>query len=356
MISTFTPLQHPGGGFGGGHGQLAHVAPTYAAVLSLASVGASALSMVDRRALLSWLHSLKSSSGSFAVCSGGEADVRGVYCALTVISLLRLPTDGGLVANTSAYLASCQTYEGGFAATPNGSEAHGGYTYCALAALMILHPPARLAATVDLPALIRWLSARQYAPEGGLSGRTNKLVDGCYSTWVGACWPLIEACVGGGDGDVPLWSREALVRYILSAAQAPFGGLRDKPGKGPDFYHTAYNLLGYSAAIHSHAYHPDATTTTAAEGEEAEGGGGEGGEEGLPLLTPFNWKAGDVIDGLVVGHPGWPDIRWDEDKPAWEKGQPGDRVKPSHLLFNVSVEYVEDVVRWCDALVEGDDV
>jgi len=29
--------------------------------------------------------------------------------------------------------------------------------------------------------------------EGGFQGRTNKLVDGCYSFWVGALLPLIQA-------------------------------------------------------------------------------------------------------------------------------------------------------------------
>lgn len=32
---------------------------------------------------------------------------------------------------------SCQTYEGGFAAYP-GCEAHGGYTFCGLATLILL--------------------------------------------------------------------------------------------------------------------------------------------------------------------------------------------------------------------------
>ena len=34
-------------------------------------------------------------------------------------------------------VAKCQTYEGGLACTPFG-EAHGGYTFCGLAAMMIL--------------------------------------------------------------------------------------------------------------------------------------------------------------------------------------------------------------------------
>ena len=33
---------------------------------------------------------------------------------------------------------SCQSYEGGFGGSP-GSEAHGGYTYCAVAGLCMLN-------------------------------------------------------------------------------------------------------------------------------------------------------------------------------------------------------------------------
>ena len=36
--------------------------------------------------------------------------------------------------------------------------------------------------------------------------------------------------------------------YILGCCQAGFGGLIDKPGKGPDFYHTCYSLSGLSIA------------------------------------------------------------------------------------------------------------
>ena len=83
-----------------------------------------------------------------------------------------------------------------------------------------------------------WLSARQYAPEGGFAGRTNKLVDGCYSHWVGGCWPLLEASISGPQGQDDLtkpaypgslFSREGLIRYVLSCCQADEGGLRDKP-------------------------------------------------------------------------------------------------------------------------------
>lgn len=42
----------------------------------------------------------------------------------------------------------------------------------------------------------------------------------------------------------------ALQEYVLLLAQAPGGGLRDKPGKAPDAYHTCYNLSGLSSSQH----------------------------------------------------------------------------------------------------------
>ena len=52
VLETCTPMQNSTGGFGGGHGQTSHAAPSYAAVLSLAMVGGrDALNLIDRRAL-----------------------------------------------------------------------------------------------------------------------------------------------------------------------------------------------------------------------------------------------------------------------------------------------------------------
>ena len=47
------------------------------------------------------------------------------------------------------YTYRCQTYEGGFAGFP-GQEAHGGYSFCGLAALVILNKPE----LCDLPRLL----------------------------------------------------------------------------------------------------------------------------------------------------------------------------------------------------------
>lgn len=47
-----------------------------------------------------------------------------------------------------------------------------------------------------------------------------------------------------------LFDRVALQEYILLIAQSPKGGLRDKPGKNADAYHTCYNLSGLSLCQH----------------------------------------------------------------------------------------------------------
>lgn len=215
--------------------------------------GEEAYTLVDRAALWHWLGRLKQPDGGFRVCEDGEEDVRGAYCALVAISLLDLPwqlpdtspaRDAGLVDfrdRLGPYLSRCQTYEGGISASPS-NEAHGAYAFCALAALCILGPPNfTIPSYLQLGNLVRWLSARQYAPEGGLAGRTNKVVDGCYSHWIGGCWPLIEAAMQTPhaplepkDSYVPpprLFDCEGLTRYILGCCQAPMGGLRDKPSK-----------------------------------------------------------------------------------------------------------------------------
>lgn len=49
VVATFAPMQNATGGFGGGHGQMSHCAPSYAVVLSLAMVGGEdAFRLVNR--------------------------------------------------------------------------------------------------------------------------------------------------------------------------------------------------------------------------------------------------------------------------------------------------------------------
>ena len=77
LISTVRPIQNVTGGFGGGNGQMSHLAPTYGIVLALAIVGGKeALDVIDRRAMWKWLGALKQPDGGFQVAVGGEEDIR----------------------------------------------------------------------------------------------------------------------------------------------------------------------------------------------------------------------------------------------------------------------------------------
>jgi protein farnesyltransferase subunit beta len=66
----------------------------------------------------------------------GEIDVRGTYTVVAIAKLTNILTPE-LMEGVAQFTASCQTYEGGFGGEP-GNEAHGGYSFCALAALQIL--------------------------------------------------------------------------------------------------------------------------------------------------------------------------------------------------------------------------
>lgn len=77
LIETARSMQNDTGGFGGGNGQLSHLATTYAIVLSMALVGGEDVyEIVDRRSLWKWLCSLKTPGGGFQMATGGEVDVR----------------------------------------------------------------------------------------------------------------------------------------------------------------------------------------------------------------------------------------------------------------------------------------
>lgn len=196
---------------------------------------------------------------------GGEVDVRASYIAMICASLVNVLTDD-LRANVSKFIVSCQTYEGGFGSVP-GAEAHGGYTFCGLASLTLLEETDAL----NKESLAYWAVQRQMNVEGGFQGRTNKLVDGCYSWWQGAVFPLLDQVyVTPGmygpdpDGEVhESWNEEdgswlcdqrALQMYNLIAGQRPSGGLRDKPSQKPDYYHSCYVLSGLSIAQHNAPY------------------------------------------------------------------------------------------------------
>lgn len=251
----------------------------------------------------------------------GEEDIRGAFCALVLLSLLNLPIElppdapargDGLttfVDGLGEWISKCQTYEGGISAAP-GNEAHGAYAFCGLGCLAILGAPhSTLPKYLNLPLLIHWLSSRHCSPEGGYNGRTNKLVDGCYSHWIGSCWAIVEA----GMKTTGLWDRTALARYILAAAQYKKGGLVDKPGKRADAYHTCYNLAGLSAVQNRYFFEDEVSEV-----------------ETLALAAPFKWKVEEGAGG------------WDGER-NWDVG---DEVEVVHPVFIVPWGQAEKCRRY----------
>ena len=72
-----------------------------------------------------------------------------------------------------------QTYEGGLGGEP-GNEAHGGYTYCGLAALML----AESAHVLHLPRLLHWAvhcQARLAVPAWGHNSSASMYSKSCAS-------------------------------------------------------------------------------------------------------------------------------------------------------------------------------
>ncbi len=210
-----------------------------------------AFKAIDHAGIKSFLWSVREPNGAFRMHVDGELDVRGAYCAVVVGRLSGISPNNKVFENTANWIAECQTYEGGFGGTPN-LEAHGGYSFCAAAALALLGTTS----TVNLKALLRWVVNRQMKYEGGFQGRTNKLVDGCYSFWQGGLVQVVQMLIEKNtceDGftiniDDLLFHREALQEYVLICCQKPNGGLIDKPGKPADIYHTCYTLSGLSIA------------------------------------------------------------------------------------------------------------
>ncbi|XP_025151134.3 protein farnesyltransferase subunit beta isoform X3 [Bubalus bubalis] len=210
--------QSPEGGFGGGPGQYPHLAPTYAAVNALCIIGTEeAYDVINREKLLQYLYSLKQPDGSFLMHDGGEVDVRSAYCAASVASLTNIITPD-LFEGTAEWIARCQNWEGGIGGVP-GMEAHGGYTFCGLAALVILKKERSL----NLKSLLQWVTSRQMRFEGGFQGRCNKLVDGCYSFWQAGLLPLLHRALHAQAAHSPCvqyWTRQSDPGYHALSAEA----------------------------------------------------------------------------------------------------------------------------------------
>ncbi|NXI95768.1 FNTB farnesyltransferase, partial [Psophia crepitans] len=168
--------------------------------------------------------------------TGGEVDVRSAYCAASVASLTNILTPA-LFAGTAEWIVRCQNWEGGIGGVP-GMEAHGGYTFCGVAALVILKKEHLLN--------LRSLLGKRL---GGSLGRPWQGV----ATFLGSP-QAFHRLPPPGDAALSMarwmFDQSALQEYILLCCQCPAGGLLDKPGKSRDFYHTCYCLSGLAIAQH----------------------------------------------------------------------------------------------------------
>ena len=182
---------------------------------------------------------------SFKLSQNGEVDIRNIYTALVSHELFQLGEKESIFEGCVEYILACQSYEGGLGPHP-GREAHGGYTYCGVAALSLLDSLHLL----DINRLLRWLTNRQMYYEGGFSGRTNKIVDSCYTFWQGACFNIIsDYFKAKPEFRGFLYEPFNLHKYLLLFCQGKRGGMKDKPSKYEDPYHTMYALIGLGLSV-----------------------------------------------------------------------------------------------------------
>lgn len=85
------------------------------------------------------------------------------------------------------------------------AEAHGGYTSCAINSHFLLNSVkpstgesslgTEFPKKIDSEEALRWsvMMQGEAIEAGGFRGRSNKLVDGCYSWWVSGGIPVLEA-------------------------------------------------------------------------------------------------------------------------------------------------------------------
>lgn len=194
-VTLLKLCQSKRGGFAGSALHHSHLAPSYAAVNSIAILASLSsqpheiLQIIDRQGMYNYLLTMKQSNGSFSVTIDGECDTRGTYTALCIATLLNINTPK-LIQNTAEWLVKCQTYESGFGGEPF-NEAHGGYSFCAISSLVLLDS----VYLINFDRLVKWTVHRQLIFEGGFQGRTNKLVDGCYSFWQGVAFAVYDLII-----------------------------------------------------------------------------------------------------------------------------------------------------------------
>ncbi|KAK6145343.1 hypothetical protein DH2020_022163 [Rehmannia glutinosa] len=207
---------------------------------------------------------------------GGEADLRFVFCAAAICSMLK-NWSGMDLEKAKDYIINCQSYDGGFGLSP-GSESHvdyelkkyviegfspvlysilifvtlmdgncfsvaGGATYCAVASLKLmgfleedLLSRSASCHVINVPLLLDWTLQKQ-AQDGGFQGRANKPADTCYAFWIGGVLRILQA---------DKFIDESALRGFLLTCQSEYGGFSKFPRLLPDLYHSYYGFCAFS--------------------------------------------------------------------------------------------------------------
>eukprot|EP00455_Lapot_gusevi_P006423 TRINITY_DN1274_c0_g1_i2.p1 TRINITY_DN1274_c0_g1~~TRINITY_DN1274_c0_g1_i2.p1 ORF type:complete len:373 (-),score=74.92 TRINITY_DN1274_c0_g1_i2:15-1079(-) len=207
----------------------AHITMTYTAICILKILGDD-LSRINRPAVIGALGYLQEPNGSFrSVYSPGENDMRFVFCAFAISSMLN-DWSGFDLQRSVDFVANSQSYDGGIGLAPE-LEGHGGSTYCAVACLALANQLDKLR---DRELLIRWLLYRQGS---GYTGRPHKPPDSCYSFWLGASLKLLG---------VDEWADIPRNRAFNLTCQPHTGGFSKVPGVYADVLHSYMGLCGLS--------------------------------------------------------------------------------------------------------------
>ena len=283
LVQILKELQHEDGGFCGTPKGHANIISTYAAVMAIVNLSIpEAYEIINRSKMKNFLLKMKNNNfdinkkpsfvdkngiylitrdienqfssyytgfpGTFQNNINGESDLRSTCCAIITASVLNLINyenldEDDLTKGVVNNIKNCQTFEGGLGPEPF-CEAHGGYSYCGIATLVLLNKLKE----IDMNSFLRWLVNRQMIKEGGFNGRANKLVDSCYSFWQGSIFNMIYMGDNKFTYDMELlYDQLSLQAYIIFACQnTKFGGLADKPQKFPDLFHTNYASAGLS--------------------------------------------------------------------------------------------------------------
>lgn len=313
--------QLPGGGFrpwpGSSFGSLstplnarwdpAHIPGTFFALLTLLVLG-DHLERVKRKEILAWLVQMQRPEGSFGETLGhdgfvhGGNDSRFGYMATAIRWILRGNLEGPCegvpdidVDKFVTCVRDAECYDGGISEAPY-SEAHAGFTCCAIAALAFLNrlplPPSQepdgvVRGVTNVPKTLHWLVSRQtltldeddgldtlndetdtsetchdahtFVKLGahpsaqakasklgrppvhydlqwvGMNGRCNKIADTCYAYWT--CAPLQIL------GHLDIVDPKPIRKWLLDKTQHMVGGFGKVTGDPPDMYHSFLGLI-----------------------------------------------------------------------------------------------------------------